>query len=199
MPVNFKDSKTKENLMRAFAGESQARNRYTFAAEEAAAQKLYVVEAIFKFTAEQELAHAEVFYEKLKECTGENICVDGCYPVDITNSIVELLEKAEHNELEEYGDAYKNFADVAEQEGFLPIANTFRQIAEIEKTHAERFGTIAKLLREDKLFVADAKVDWMCLNCGNIINTEKAPSVCPVCSHARGYFVRLAFAPYTSR
>ena len=199
MPVNFKDSKTKENLMRAFAGESQARNRYTFAAEEAAAQKLYVVEAIFKFTAEQELAHAKVFYDKLQECAGENICVDGAYPADITNSVVELLEKAEHNELEEYKDAYKNFADVAEQEGFLPIASAFRQIGEIEKTHAERFGEIAKLLREDKLFVADAKADWMCLNCGNIINAEKAPPVCPVCSHERGYFVRLAFAPYTSR
>ncbi len=199
MPVNFKDSKTKENLMRAFAGESQARNRYTFAAEEAAAQKLYVVEAVFKFTAEQEMAHAKVFYDKLHELAGENICVDGCYPVDITNSVIELLLKAEHNELEEYEDAYKNFADTAEEEGFLPIANTFRQIGEIEKTHAERFGTLAKLLREDKLFVAEAKTEWMCLNCGNIINTEKAPPVCPVCSHERGFFVRLAFAPYTSR
>ena len=86
--------------------------------------------------------------------------------------------------------------DMANMSG-IPLS-TIRNICS-GKTPDARFGTIAKLLREDKLFVADAKVDWMCLNCGNIINTEKAPSVCPVCSHARGYFVRLAFAPYTSR
>ncbi len=199
MPINFKDSKTKENLMRAFAGESQARNRYTFAAEQAAAQKLYVVEAVFKFTAEQEMAHAKVFYDKLHECTGESITVDGSYPVDITNSVIELLEKAEHNELEEYEDAYKSFADTAEEEGFLPVSNLFRQIGAIEKTHAERFATLAKLLREDKLFVADAKTEWMCLNCGNVINTVEAPPICPVCSHDRGFFIRLELAPYTSK
>ena len=199
MAVNFKDSKTKENLMRAFAGESQARNRYTFGAEQAASQKLYVVEAVFNFTANQELAHAKVFFDKLCEMSGENITVDGAYPVDISNSVAELLRFAEHNELEEYNDAYKHFGDVAKEEGFLPIANTFYSIGEIEKTHAERFGTLAQMLENDTLFVSDVECEWMCLNCGNILNTKQAPPICPVCSHERGYFVRLELAPYTKR
>ena len=199
MSVNFKNSKTKENLMRAFAGESQARNRYTFAAEQASSQKLYVVEAVFNFTANQELAHAKVFFDKLCEMSGESITVDGAYPVDISNSVAQLLRFAEHNELEEYNDAYKHFGDEAKEEGFLPIANTFYQIGEIEKTHAERFGTLAQMLENDTLFVSDVECEWMCLNCGNILNTKQAPPICPVCSHERGYFVRLELAPYTKR
>ncbi len=198
MPVNFKESKTKENLMRAFAGESQARNRYTFAAEQARSQKLYVVEAVFRFTAEQELAHAKVFYEKLTESAGETIEIDGGYPVDISNSVEDLLRFAAHNEMEEYGDVYKYFGDTAKQEEFLPIANLFYSIAEIEKTHGERFAQLADLIKQDKLFVSDSECKWMCLNCGNIMSLKQAPPICPVCSHDRGYFIRLELAPYTA-
>lgn len=198
MSVGFEKSKTKENLMRAFAGESQARNRYTFAAEQARAQKLYVVEAVFNFTANQELAHAKVFYDRLTSVSGENITVDGAYPVNITNSVEELLFMAEHNELEEYNDAYKNFGDIAKNEEFADVANLFYSIAEIEKTHAERFRKFADWIKEGKLFVADSECAWMCLNCGKIINSDKAPAVCPVCSHERGYFIRLELAPYTA-
>ena len=118
MSVEFNMSETKTNLMRAFAGESQARNRYTFAASQAKAAKLHVVEAVFTYTAGQEKEHAEVFYKHLEEMAGETIHIDGGYPVDITDSIVQLLRYAQHNEYEEYDDAYKAFGDKAMEEGF---------------------------------------------------------------------------------
>lgn len=104
MAMDFKQSETKTNLMRAFAGESQARNRYTFAASQANKQGLYVIEHVFKFTADQEKEHAQVFYEQLKELAGENIEADGSYPVDINPNISELLKMAQHNEYQEHDD-----------------------------------------------------------------------------------------------
>ncbi|MBR5155958.1 MAG: rubrerythrin family protein [Clostridia bacterium] len=191
--MDFKTSETKKNLLRAFAGESQARNRYTFAAAQARKQNLYVIEAVFNFTAGQEKEHAEVFYNQLASVAGENIQIDGAYPIDLSDSIISLLESAHHNEYEEYNDAYKNFADVAEQEGFSEIAGLFRNIAEIEKTHGDRFARFAQLLKEDKLFVSDIKTKWMCLNCGFIFEGTSVPPACPVCRHDRGYFIRMEF------
>lgn len=197
--INFNESKTRENLMKAFAGESQARNRYNFAAEQAAEQGLYVVEAVFKFTADQECAHAKVFYDFLSELSGENITVYGSYPVNITNSVAELLRFAEHNENEEYADVYRSFGETAREEGFAEIAAKFEKIAEVEKTHAERFSRFAEGLEKSTLFVSDVKCEWMCLNCGTILNVTQAPPVCPVCNHEKGYFIRLELAPYTAR
>lgn len=197
--TSFKNSETKINLMRAFAGESQARNRYTFAAEIAKKQGLYVIEAVFNFTANQELAHANVFMKHLSEVTGENIEADGTYPVEVTNSVIELLENAAHNEFEEYDNVYKSFAETAEREGNIPVASSFKEIAEIEKTHSERFKLFAELLKSEKLFVSDIECDWMCLNCGNIFNGKKVPEICPVCHHEKGYFIRLELAPYACR
>lgn len=197
MPVNFHESKTKENLMRAFAGESQARNRYTFAASTAKSQNLHVIEAIFTFTAGQEKEHAEIFYNYLKELTGEKISVDGDYPVNVTNSVNDLLKFAEENELEEHNPVYKNFGDVAKEEGFSEIATTFYNIAEIEKSHAERFKTFKEFLEQNKLFVSDVKCKWICLNCGFVFEGTEVPAFCPVCSHDRGYFIRIELAPYT--
>ena len=122
MAVDFKSSETMKNLMKAFAGESQARNRYSFAASQSKKENLYVISAIFKFTAKQEKEHAEIFYNHLAQMAGENIAIDGTYPVDITESIIQLLRYAEHNELEEYGDVNKHFSEVAAQEGFTKIA-----------------------------------------------------------------------------
>lgn len=197
--TNFKESETKTNLMRAFAGESQARNRYTFAAEISKKQGLYVIEAIFNFTANQELAHANIFMKHLSELTGENIEADGTYPVEVTNSVVELLENAAHNEFEEYDNVYKSFAETAEREGNLQVAASFKQIADIENTHSKRFKYFAELLKTDKLFVSDIDCEWMCLNCGHIYTGKKVPEVCPVCHHEKGYFVRIEFAPYTDK
>ena len=134
MNVNFRESVTKENLMRAFAGESQARNRYTFAASCAKKEKLHVIEAVFRFTANQEKEHAEIFYNHLKELNGDSIMIDGGYPVNLSENIVELLRAAQHNEYEEYDIVYKKFGDIAKEEGYHNIAGSFYQIAEIEKS-----------------------------------------------------------------
>lgn len=195
--MDLKTSETAKNLMRAFAGESQARNRYTIAADLAKDQKYAVVEAVFRFTAEQERAHAEVFYNHLKELDGEEICVDGGYPVNVTNSVVQLLKYAAGNEAKEHDDVYPAFADVAENEGFAKVALDFRNIAKIEKLHGDRFAKLAALLEDGKLFLSDAECGWMCLNCGNVIETKGAPEKCPVCDADQGFFIRLTMAPYT--
>ena len=196
MSIEFKNSETRLNLMRAFAGESQARNRYIFAASEAKARKLHVVEAVFKFTADQEKEHAEIFYNHLKELAGETLKVDGGYPIDISESVVQLLRYAQHNEYEEHDDVYKNFGDKAKAEGFNEVAASFHNIAKIEKTHGDRFGKFADLLEQNKLFVSDIECKWMCLNCGYIFSGKEAPALCPVCQHDRGFFIRLEMAPY---
>ena len=196
MAVEFRESETKDNLMRAFAGESQARNRYTFAASQAKKNGLHVVSAIFAFTASQEKEHAEIFYNHLKEMAGETIFVDGGYPVDITEVVEKLLRMAQHNEYEEHEPIYKTFGEKALEEGFKNVAASFLQIAEIEKVHGDRFGKYAKLLEEGKLFVSDVEVEWMCLNCGYVYKGLEAPKVCPVCKHDRGYFIRFEFAPF---
>lgn len=196
MAVDFKQSETKDNLMRAFAGESQARNRYTFAASQAKKEHLHVIEAVFTYTANQEKEHAEIFYNHLKELAGETIHVDGGYPVDLTDNIAELLRMAQHNEYEEHDPIYKTFGDKANEEGFPKAAASFHMIAEIEKIHGDRFGKFAKLLEDKKLFVSDVQTGWICLNCGYVYTGEKAPKECPVCEHDQGYFIRIELSPF---
>lgn len=199
MQTDFKTSKTKENLMRAFAGESQARNRYTFAAGQAKKQKLHVIEAVFSYTAGQEKEHAEIFYNFLKPFAGETIKIDGGYPVDINDSAAQLLRYAQHNEFEEFDPVYKTFGDTAKEEGFTEIAAAFYNIAEIEKTHGERFGMLAELLETGRLFVSEVSCKWVCLNCGYVFEGRQAPEACPVCRHDKGYFIRLELAPFAEK
>lgn len=194
--MDFKSSETCKNLMRAFAGESQARNRYTFGAGQAREQKLPVLEKVFLFTADQEKEHAEVFYSHLKELSGETIRIDGGYPVDISENLVDLLGFAAHNEYEEHDDVYKSFGEKAKEEGFPKVAASFEMIASIKKTHGDRFDYFRKLLEENKLFVSDVKTGWFCLNCGYIYEGESAPPMCPACRHEQGYFIRLSLTPY---
>lgn len=196
MAVELKDSQTKENLMRAFAGESQARNRYTFAASQAKKEHQHVIEAIFRFTADQEKEHAEIFYNYLKDLAGEVIKVEGSYPVDIHDNVIKLLGSAAHNEYEEYDPVYKNFGDIAKEEGFHKIAETFQRISGIEKTHGDRFARFQKMLEENKLYVSDVETGWICLNCGYVHWGKEAPKECPVCQHDQGYFIRLELAPF---
>ncbi len=184
MNMDFQNSETKLNLMRAFAGESQARNRYTMAAEAAKKQGLPIIASLFTFTADQERAHAEIFYNHLKPFAGETIHIDGGYPVDISDSIVDLLRAARHNEYEEYEDVYRAFGEKAKEEGFTAPANSFLKIAEIEKAHGDRFEKFADLLEQNKLYASDAPRKWMCLNCGHIYEGTSAPAVCPVCGYA---------------
>lgn len=195
--MDFKKSKTKENLMKAFAGESQARNRYTFAAEFAKNHGLDALSKMFLFTAEQELAHAKVFYDNLKELSGENINIEGGYPVEIFDDMKDILSAAMHDEYSEYGEIYKSFAEVAKDEGFSDVARAFRNIAKIEKIHGDRFGEYLQKIKEDKMFSDSGEGAWFCTNCGHIHFAKEAPEKCPVCSHQRGYFIRAEEVSYT--
>lgn len=191
MSVNFETSNTKINLMKAFAGESQARNRYTFAASQAKKEGLQVVEKLFTFTADQEKEHAKIFYKYLKALAGKTIDIEGGYPIDIYEKSLDLLKSAQHNEYEEHDPIYKSFGDEAKKEGFDDIAASFHKIAEIEKVHGDRFGKFADLISNNKLFVSDVETGWICLNCGYVYTGKQAPNVCPVCDHAKGYFIRV--------
>ncbi len=197
--VDFMKSKTRENLMRSFAGESQARNRYTIAASAARKEKLEVVARVFEFTADQEKAHAKVFYDLLLPSAGQNIAINGNYPIDLSDKTVDLLKAARHNEYEEFEHDYAAFAEIAHREGFDLIGGQFELIAKIEKTHGDRFGQFADWLEQGRLFGEDNnQTVWMCLNCGEIITASMAPQVCPVCRHGQDYFIRLDLAPYAS-
>ena len=196
MPVDFQTSETKENLMRAFAGESQARMRYTMAAKEARKQDLQVIEKIFEYTAAQEATHAAVYYRLLDPVAKSTIHIDGGYPVDISKSVLELLLMAQHNEMEEYNDVYKLFSEKAKEEGFAKIAATFKMIAEVEKVHGERFGKLAELMEKNQLFVSEVQTTWICLHCGYIHEGTSAPAHCPVCNVDQGYFIRFELSPY---
>lgn len=195
---DLKNSETLKNLMRAFAGESQARNRYTFAAGLCRQQKLHVLEAVFLFTAGQEKEHAEIFYNHMKAVSGSTVHIDGGYPVTVTNDVLRLLRDAQHNEYEEFDPVYPSFGETARAEGFPEVAASFEQIARIELTHGNRFGRLADLLENGKLFVSDVKCGWMCLNCGYVLESLEAPRQCPVCSHDQGWFIRLEMAPYST-
>lgn len=194
--TDFKNSETAKNLMRAFAGESQARNRYTFAAGKAKEEKLPVIQAVFQYTADQEKEHAEIFYNHLKDLKGETVFIDGGYPVDLYDKTADLLKAARHNEYEEYQDVYRHFAEVAKSEGFAQAAASFAMIAEIEKVHGDRFQMFADFMEQNKLFVSDVETGWICLNCGHVTHGFEAPKVCPVCKHDQGYFVRLELSPW---
>lgn len=190
--MELKNSKTKENLLKAFAGESQARNRYEYASEIAKKEGLYIIQELFKYTAEQEKAHAEVYYNELKMFNGENIDINGSYPIGNYDDTLKLLKDAEHNEFEEYSSVYKDFAAIAKSEGFLPIAKIFENIASIEKIHSERFKKYFSLLENGMLFKDNIEIKWICTNCGYIYEGKEAPKICPVCSYPQGYYMRFS-------
>ena len=194
--MELKNSETLQNLMRAFAGESQARNRYTFAASVCRQQKLHVLEAVFQFTADQEKEHAEIFCNHMRELAGQKVDITAGYPVDVSNDVAELLRRAQRNEYEEHDPVYQAFGDTAAREGFPQVAASFHKIARIEQSHGNRFGQLADLLEQGKLFLSDVSCGWMCLNCGYLHQGTQAPKLCPVCSHDQGFFIRLELAPF---
>lgn len=192
----LKNTETAKNLMRAFAGESQARNRYTFAASAAKKEGFPVIQAVFQFTANQEKEHAELFYKFLQEMTGGTIHIDGGYPVDTYDRTLDLLKAARHNEFEEYENVYKQFGDIALDEGFDRVGQVFHMVAEIEKTHGDRFDLFAGLLERGQLFASEVETGWVCLNCGYVYHGTFAPKYCPVCEHEQGWFIRMELTPY---
>lgn len=180
--------RTKENLMRAFAGESQARNRYDIAAEYCKKQGYHVLYDVFRYTAEQEKEHAKIFYDFLKDMDGQTIYIDGGYPVNNNDDIVKLLEDASHNEFEERNVIYPEFAKIAREEGFPKIAYAFEEISKIEETHAIRFEYYIDLIKNNELFDGDENSTWHCTKCGYHHRGKTAPKECPVCHHEQGYF-----------
>ena len=194
----FAHSQTRENLMRAFAGESQARNRYTIAAGIAHKSGLEVIQGLFLFTADQEKAHAKQFYRQLHDLGGQTIRVDGTYPVDLYADLLDYLRAAQHNEYGEWEHDYASFARTAMEEGFPLVGKLFENIAGVEKIHGDRFGRYADMLEQAQLFASDTKVEGSCLTCGYVVDATAAPAHCPVCRHPQGYFVRVELAPYHS-
>lgn len=199
MQTIFNESQTRVNLMRAFAGECQSRQRYYQAALTAQQKKLVGIERMFRFTAEQEERHAMVFWKLMQDGSGQNIDISAGYPVNTTDDIAVLLSSALKAEESEYSSIYPDFARIAAEEGFPEAAEKFRMIADIENIHRIRFEYYEKLYREDKLFRSDdTQQHWMCLNCGHIHMGTEPPLECPVCKAERGYFIRECEAAFTS-
>lgn len=196
--MNLSQSKTLQNLMRAFAGECQARTRYYFAASAAKNAKLPAIQRVFEYTADQEYEHAGIFYKHMRTAGVKNVDISAGYPVDLQTDVLSLLRDAQHNESEEHHIVYPDFARIADEEGFADIARSFRGISEIERSHGDRFALLANWLESGQLFSGNGeKVRWVCLNCGNIIETQEAPAMCPVCQHEQGYYIREEYAPFT--
>lgn len=199
MQTDLNKSQTRMNLMRAFAGECQSRQRYYQAALIAQQQKLIGLERMFRFTAEQEERHAMVFWKLMKDATGQTVDVTAGYPADVYEDIGQLLDASQKEEEKEHVVVYPDFARIADDEGFTEAAREFRAIAEIEKEHGTRFAYYAGLYREGRLFRSDdTQQRWICLNCGHIHVGSEPPQECPVCSAEQGYFIREAEAAFTS-
>lgn len=187
--MEFKNTKTAHNLMKAFAGESQARMRYSYYASAAKNEGFLQIGEIFLETAENEKEHAKLFFKQLlaNGMDGSIVKVDAEYPVGLDNTL-KNLEYAAEGEHEEWSDLYPSFAKVAEEEGFPEIAAVFRGVAEVEVRHENRYRKLLKNVKEHKVFKKDGKVFWKCRNCGHIVEDIEAPEVCPVCNHDRKYF-----------
>lgn len=195
MSVSLRESETLKNLMKAFAGESLARNRYTWAAAQARNQNQHVIEAVFTFTANQEREHGEIFYRHMGEAAGTQVPVQADYPVDVSEDLGELLRRAVDGEYREADPLYPSFARTARDEGFPQIASSFEMISQIERSHGNRFGKLLELWEGGTLFTG-SQSGWLCLNCGHIHQGNAAPESCPVCQHHQGFFIRLDWTPY---
>jgi rubrerythrin len=183
--MDLKGSKTEKNLLASFAGESQARNRYTFFASVAKKEGYEQIGGIFQETADNEKEHAELFFKHLQ---GGMVDINAAYPAGVIASTAENLKAAAEGEKMEWGTIYPNFADVAEQEGFSEVANTFRNVAKVEAYHERRYMKLLENVTQGKVFKKNAPIKWKCRNCGFVFEGTEVPDKCPVCSHDRSYF-----------
>ena len=172
--MELKGSKTEQNLMTAFAGESQARNKYTYYASKAKKDGYEQIAAIFEETANNEKEHAKLWFKYLH---------GGDIPDTATN-----LEDAAKGENYEWTEMYKEFAETAKEEGFAELAYLFDAVAKIEKEHEERYRKLLNNVNNELVFSKDGERIWQCRNCGHIVVGKKAPNVCPVCNHPQSYF-----------
>ncbi|NLE65521.1 MAG: rubrerythrin family protein [Elusimicrobia bacterium] len=182
---SIKGTETEKNLLKAFAGESQARNRYHMFAECAREEGYEQIAAIFEETAHNEKHHAQVFFAFLE---GGAVEIQAAYPAGIVTNTYENLLAAAMGEHEEFVELYPAFAEVAEKEGFIKIANQFRMIAKVEKEHEERYRRLAANVKDGKVFAKDSETVWVCRECGHVHVGKQTPTVCPVCQHPKAYF-----------
>lgn len=183
--MDFKGSQTEKNLLAAFAGESQARTRYTFFASQAKKEGYEQIASIFEETSDNEKEHAKLFFKHLKGGMAE---ITASYPAGVIGSTVENLNAAAEGEKLEWGTLYPNFGDVAEKEGFPEVARTFKAIAKVEAYHERRYLKLLESASQGKVFKKDAPVKWKCRNCGYVMESAEAPGACPVCAHPKSYF-----------
>ncbi len=186
---SIKGTETEKNLLKSFAGESQARNRYTYFASVAKKEGLVQISDIFMETADQEKEHAKRFFKFLE---GGDLEITACYPAGKTGTTAENLEAAAGGEKEEWLEIYPAFAAKAREEGFEAIAIVYEKISIAEKQHEKRYRDLLKNLNEGSVFKKNGKVTWRCRNCGFIHEAEEAPGMCPACAHPQAHFEVLA-------
>ena len=181
----LKGSKTERNLLTAFAGESQARNRYTYFASQAKKEGYVQIALIFEETANQEKEHAKRIFKFLE---GGEVEITASYPAGVIGKTLDNLKEAASGENYEHTKMYPEFAKVAEEEGFHEIADTLRAIANAEKQHEKRYLALAANIEAGRVFKRDKKVVWRCINCGYLHEGEEAPEICPACAHPQAYY-----------
>jgi len=182
-------SKTQENLLKAIAGESMARNKYTYFAEIAEKEGYLWISKVFLETADNERAHAQEELEKLTEKTE----MTNTYNIDPLSDTLTNLKHAAAGEKFEFGEMYPNFEKVAREEGKTEIADLFREISEVEEKHEERYNKLVELVESGTVFEADEEVEWKCLNCGYVHKGKSAPKECPLCKKPQSWYMRLGF------
>ena len=187
--MELKGSRTEHNLLASFAGESQARNRYSYFASEAKKAGYEQIAAIFLETSENEKEHAKRFFKFLQ---GGELEIQASYPAGVIGDVAANLEASADGEHLEWTKLYKEAADVAREEGFEEIADVFREIAEVESEHEKRYRKLLANVKEGKVFKKDTVVKWKCRNCGYVHEGTEAPDECPACAHPQSYYELLA-------
>jgi len=182
---SLKGTETEKNLLAAFAGESQARNRYTYFASKAKKEGYEQIAAIFQETADNEKEHAEVFFKHLQ---GGDVKIMAEYPAGVIGTTEENLHAAAEGEKMEWGTLYPNFSKIAEKEGFPKVAESFKEIGEVEEYHERRYRKLLENVKKKKVFKKEKVVKWKCRNCGYVHEGTEAPNICPACKHPKSYY-----------
>ena len=183
--AGIKGTRTEKNLMAAFAGESQARMRYTYFASAAKKEGYEQISAIFTETADNEKEHAKIFFKYLE---GGEVEITATFPAGVIGDTLANLKAAAAGEKEEWGTLYPNFADIADEEGFGDIAYSFREIAEVEEYHERRYNILAERVANGEVFKRTQNIKWKCRNCGYVHDGPEAPEECPACKHPQAYY-----------
>ena len=186
--MELKGSATEKNLLKSFAGESQARNRYTYFASVAKKEGYEQISGIFTETADNEKEHAKIFFEYLEKSEGAPVEIIAKYPAGKIGTTKENLSAAADGEKEEWGTLYPAFEKTARQEGFAEITDSFKEIAEVEEQHEKRYRKLLENLKSGKVFKRDSVVKWKCRNCGYVHEGKNAPKICPACKHPQDYY-----------